>query len=164
MTASSRALRFPTCSLRQRYNHAIAAGESSLRALLGSPSSSWKPIYNSNTANAGLNGQRKQSTDSSLSRSDEVASSSPAAVGSGIDGPVILHRKHAKSAPDVVRAICHFHVSDPAAVIESFRAILSSPEQRPVWDVTTDKQEVLELVDANVKILRAFTKVGWPSR
>jgi hypothetical protein len=98
-----------------------------------------------------------------LSRGDEATSSASAVTG-GIEGPIISHKKRSKGAPDIIRAVCHVPVSDQAAALESFRAVLSSSEIRHSWDSVTEKQETLEIVEPNIRVVRNFTKVGWPSR
>ena len=141
-------------SLRQRYVSALSGAESSLRALLGAPSSTWKPIQVSNTY---------RSPEEEVSRTIE-ASTSSTCVASRIEGPVILHRKKAKNAPDVIRAICHVPVTDNAAALESFRAVLQNTEIRPSWDSVTEREELLEIVEPGITVSRSYTKVGWPGK
>lgn len=141
-------------SLRQRYHAALSVGETTLRSLLGSPSSSWRELSTS----AG-----PASSSLALSKSDEGATAA-SSISSGLEGPVLLHRKKAKGAPDVVRATCHVPVSDAASALESFRAILSASEIRHNWDPVAEKQETLEIVEPNIRLVRTYTRVGWPSR
>ena len=142
------------CSLRQRFASTLNSGEASLRALLGAPSSAWRPLQTLNTS---------QLQDDDVSRADE-GSSSTSCVSGRIEGPIIVHRKKAKNAPDVIRAICHVRVEDHAAALESFRAILQTPEIRPAWDTVTEKQETLEIVEPGVNVLRSYTRIGWPAK
>jgi hypothetical protein len=55
-------------------------------------------------------------------------------------------------------------VTDHAAALESFRAILQTPEIRSDWDKVTEKQEVLEIVEPAVRVQRSYTRLGWPSK
>ncbi|KAK9893917.1 hypothetical protein P389DRAFT_181886 [Cystobasidium minutum MCA 4210] len=144
-------------SLRQRYTAALSAGENSLRALLGSSSASWKPVQTVTPKPASLNGN-----EAILSKTEDNEDSV-----SGISvkplGPIVIHRKKAKGAPDVVRAVCTVPVTNASNALDSIRAILSTHSLRDKWDPIVEKEEVLEIVEPSVTLVRTFTRIGWPS-
>lgn len=145
-------------SLRQRYTAALSAGENSLRALLGSSSSSWKLLQTVTPKAASLTG------DEAILSKTEDSEESVSGISAKPLGPIVVHRKKAKGAPDVVRAVCTVPLTDAVNALDSFRAVLSTHSLREKWDPIVEKQEVLEVVEPAVTLVRTFTRIGWPSR
>ena len=145
-------------SLRQRYTAALSAGENSLRALLGSSSSSWKPVQTIAPKTANANGN-----EAILSKTED-AEDSVSGISVKPLGPIVIHRKKAKGAPDVVRAVCTIPVTNAVNALDSIRAVLSTHSVRDKWDPVVEKEEVLEVVEPSVTLVRTFTRIGWPSR
>jgi hypothetical protein len=145
-------------SLRQRYTAALSSGENSLRALLGSSSSSWKPVQTVTPKPA-----VPAEGDAVLSKTEE-GEESLSGIASAPPSPIAVHRKRSKGAPDVVRAVCTVPLTDAANALDSFRAILGTHSIREKWDPVVERQEILEIVEPSIKLVQTFTKMGWPSR
>lgn len=126
--------------------------------MLGSSSASWKPVQTV-TPKAAI----PTESDAILSKTEEIEESS-SGIAIGTLGPIAIHRKRAKGAPDVVRAVCTVPVTDAVNALDSFRAVLTTHSLRDKWDPVVEKQEVLEIVEPAVTLVRTFTKIGWPSR
>lgn len=92
------------------------------------------------------------------------ASTSSASIAGPVEGQIAMHRKRMKGAPDVIRATCTVPVGNLNSALEAFRAALCTSEVRSAWDPTMDKQETLEVVEPGVRVVRAYSKIGWPSR
>lgn len=144
--------------MRQRYTAALSAGENSLRALLGSSSSSWKPIQTV-TPKAAI----PKDDDAVLSKT-EAGIDTLSGLANDALGPIAIHRRKSKGAPDIVRAVCAVPLTDSISALDSFRAVLGTHSIRENWDPVVEKQEVLEIVEPSIRLLRTFTKIGWPSR
>lgn len=70
---------------------------------------------------------------------------------------------------DIYRAVCCIPLKGDcddlawADIEDAFRRLLATPECRPSWDQMVDESEVVEELDASMRICRTVFKLGWPA-
>ncbi|KAG8920106.1 hypothetical protein FRC02_001156 [Tulasnella sp. 418] len=132
--------------LRESWSSALKHAQNNFRSLLtSSASASWKRV-------------------TAVAR--ETTTNSPPGKGKGKALPqasdVIVHRRPTKSG-DVVRLVLELPAEDGLASLESWRAVLTTPEMRKEWDPTVEAAHVVEMFDPNTRISKTDFTLGWPA-
>jgi hypothetical protein len=76
---------------------------------------------------------------------------------------VIVHRKSSKDG-DVLRAVLDIDVDDSVARIDSWNAVLATPEMRKEYDPSVQDGRIIELFDPETRIQKTDFAFGWPAR
>ncbi|KAG8941715.1 hypothetical protein FRC03_004047, partial [Tulasnella sp. 419] len=132
--------------LRESWSSALKHAQNNFRSLLtSSASASWERV-------------------TAVAR--ETTTNSPPGKGKGKALPqasdVIVHRRPTKSG-DVVRLVLELPAEDGLASLESWRAVLTTPEMRKEWDPTVEAAHVVEIFDPNTRISKTDFTLGWPA-
>lgn len=53
---------------------------------------------------------------------------------------------------------------DPALDLESWKAVLSTPEMRKTWDPSVDDARLIEMFDPDTRIAKTDFILGWPAK
>ena len=77
---------------------------------------------------------------------------------------VVLHRKTTKSSEPVYRAILDVPVGDTPVSLESWKAVLSTPELRKEWDPAVEGAHMVEILDQATRISKVDFTLGWPAK
>ncbi|SCV67425.1 BQ2448_5036 [Microbotryum intermedium] len=169
LTSADLSPTFPVNSTNARYQASLDAALSHFRSLLASSSSrSWKPLQlsHASTSAASTNSISLDSTSSSgLNGSTENGKGKAKELLNGIGavelGNVRVHRRTAKGA-DVVRATTEINVAD-GVDLNSFKAVLQTPEVRSSWDKMVEHAHTIELLDPQTRICKTDYRLGWPA-
>ncbi|KAL4062502.1 hypothetical protein V8B97DRAFT_1955248 [Scleroderma yunnanense] len=131
--------------LRQTWGDALSTAESNFRQLLASYSSNeWKHVPLPQDA---------PSTPKGKSR----ASSSPDLTD------VVVHRKPTKSGEYVYRAALDVPIIDDNAAMDSWKAVITTPELRQEWDPAVEGAHLIEMFDHRTRITKTKFTLGWPA-
>ncbi|TFY53977.1 hypothetical protein EVJ58_g9138 [Rhodofomes roseus] len=76
---------------------------------------------------------------------------------------VVLHRKTSKSSEPVYRAILDVPVGDTLVSLETWKAVLSTPELRKEWDPAVEGAHMIEILDQATRISKVDFTLGWPA-
>jgi len=130
--------------LRQSWYNGLSEAESHFRQLISSSASrDWKRV--STTVDV-----------SSTSKGKARASGSPEVTD------VVVHRKAGKSGDQIYRAILDVPIGDDPASLESWKAVLSTPELREVWDPAVEAAHLVEMFDPITRVSKTNFTLGWP--
>ena len=78
---------------------------------------------------------------------------------------VVLHRKVVnKSTIDLFRVTVDVPAGDDAVSLESWKAVLATPELRQEWDPAVEHAYLVEVVDAKSRIYKTNFTLGWPAK
>ncbi|KAG8860357.1 hypothetical protein FRB96_004006 [Tulasnella sp. 330] len=76
---------------------------------------------------------------------------------------VKVHRRTQKG-DDVLRVTLEIPVEDGLDVLETWKAVLTTPEMRKEWDPTVDSAHVVETCfDPDTRIVKTDYRLGWPA-
>ncbi|KAG9032644.1 hypothetical protein FRB95_001154 [Tulasnella sp. JGI-2019a] len=76
---------------------------------------------------------------------------------------VKVHRRTQKG-DDVLRVTLELPVEDGLGVLETWKAVLTTPELRKEWDPTVDSAHVVETCfDPDTRIVKTDYRLGWPA-
>ncbi|KAH7921184.1 hypothetical protein BV22DRAFT_1038944 [Leucogyrophana mollusca] len=131
--------------LRQSWYDALSGAESNFRQLLTSYSSSeWKHVS--------LSGET-----SSPGKGKSRASSTPELTD------VVVHRKTTKSGENVYRVVLDVPTIDEPVSLDSWQAVLTTPELRQEWDPAVESAQLVEMFDHRTRIAKTNFTLGWPA-
>jgi len=134
------------CRLRQTWSDALSTAESNFRQLLASYSSNeWKHVPLPQDAPSPLKGKSRASSNPDLT-------------------DVVVHRKPTKSGEYVYRAALDVPIVDDTAAMESWKAIITTPELRQEWDPAVEGAHLVEMFDHRTRITKTKFTLGWPAK
>lgn len=132
--------------LRQSWYNALSEAEAHFRQLLSSNSSrDWKRVSTSAETPAAVKGKARALT------TPEVTD-------------VIVHRKAGKSGDSIYRAVLDIPTGDEQVSLESWKAVLSTPELRQVWDPAVETAHLVEMFDPMTRVSKTNFTLGWPAK
>lgn len=133
--------------LRQSWYSALSDAETHFRQLLTSPGNHWKRLSNSIETTSKQKGKVR------------VSSSTPEITD------VIVHRNSIQAGDDVYRLVLDVPTGDEQQVsLESWKAVLTTPELRQEWDPSVDEAHLLEMFDHDTRISKTNYTLGWPAK
>lgn len=134
-----------SCSLLDSWFKSLHDAESEFRNLLASTSSrDWKRLSASPVAEVPARMTR-------LPALPEVSD-------------VIVHRRFGKSGDSIFRAVLDIALGDEALNLDTWRAILKTPEMRQIWDPAVDGSHIIEMLDPATRISKTNFTLGWPAK
>ncbi|KZT07214.1 uncharacterized protein LAESUDRAFT_699007 [Laetiporus sulphureus 93-53] len=128
--------------LRQSWYASLDDAQANFRQLLASHSSSeWKriPVPSDSNGKGKARASQPEVTD------------------------VIIHRKANKSAESIYRAILDVPAGDAPVSLNSWKAVLSTPELRKEWDPAVEGAHLVEMLDPSTKVSKINFTLGWPA-
>jgi len=99
----------------------------------------------------------------------DPAASPPSPRGKGRAPPlpdeadVNIHRRSSKSG-DIFRLVLDIPADDDICSMESWKAILATPETRKEWDPAVENAHHIETFDSNTRITKTYYTLGWPAK
>lgn len=131
-------------SLRQSWYNALNEAESHFRQLLTlSSPSGWKRI--------------SATTDSTSRKGKSRLLTVPELAD------VIVHR-HTGKGGDVYRMLLEIVLTEDSVSLESWKAVLTTPELRQEWDPAVEEALLLEMLDHKTRISKTNFMLGWPAK
>lgn len=139
--------------LRSAWSDRLRKAQLEFRSLLVSSPSSWKVVP-----------MPKEITSPSASE--------PRVKGKGSQRPlipdvqdVIIHRRTTKTG-EVLRAVLEMTLppDDSCSDLDSWKALLSTPEMRKHWDPSVQDGRIVEMFDPDTRITKIDFILGWPAR
>lgn len=77
---------------------------------------------------------------------------------------VAVHRRTVKG-DDVIRVMLEVPAENGLDALESWKAVLTTPEMRKEWDPTVDAAHVVETCfDPDTRIVKTDYRLGWPAK
>ena len=132
--------------LRQSWYNALSEAESHFRKLLSSSSSrEWKRVSTTVETSPIIKGKARAPASPELS-------------------DVIVHRKAGKSGDQIYRAVLDISTGDDPVSVESWKAVLSTPELREVWDPAVEAAHLVEMFDPMTRVSKTNFTLGWPAK
>lgn len=77
---------------------------------------------------------------------------------------MVVHRKASKSGDNIYRAVLDVSASDDRVSLESWKAVLSTPELRQLWDPAVESAHLVEMFDPMTRVSKTNFTLGWPAR
>jgi hypothetical protein len=77
---------------------------------------------------------------------------------------VVVHRKPGKAGDNVYRAVLEVSTSYDHVSLDSWRAVLSTPELRQVWDPAVESAHLVEMFDPVTRVSKTNFTLGWPAK
>ena len=137
----------PSHRLRQSWYNALSEAESHFRQLLSSSSSrEWRRV---STPTVDL---------PPTSKGKARAASNPEVTD------VVVHRKAGKAGDQIYRAVLDISTGDDPVSLESWKAVLSTPELRQVWDPAVEAAHLVEMFDPMTRVSKTNFTLGWPAK
>jgi hypothetical protein len=131
--------------LRQSWYNALSEAESHFRQLLSSSSSrEWRRVSTAVETSPIIKGKARAPASPELS-------------------DVIVHRKAGKSGDQIYRAVLDISTGDDPVSVESWKAVLSTPELREVWDPAVEAAHLVEMFDPMTRVSKTNFTLGWPA-
>jgi hypothetical protein len=132
--------------LRQSWYNALTGAESQFRHLLSSSSSrEWKRV-------------------STFVETSPIAKGKARASVSPEVTDVVVHRRGGKSGNQIYRAVLDVPTGDDPVSLESWKAVLSTPELRQVWDPAVEAAHLVEMFDPMTRVSKTNFTLGWPAK
>lgn len=132
--------------LRQSWLDALSEAESHFRHLLSSGSSrEWKRV-------------------STLVETPPITKGKARASANPGVTDIVVHRKVGKSGDQIYRAILDIPSGDELVSLESWKAVLSTPELRQVWDPAVETAHLIEMFDPMTRVSKTNYTLGWPAK
>ena len=76
---------------------------------------------------------------------------------------VIVHRKSSKDG-DVLRAVLDISLDGSVPGIDSWKAVLATPEMRKEYDPSVQDGRIIEMFDPETRIQKIDFALGWPAK
>ncbi|KAF9454468.1 hypothetical protein P691DRAFT_797224 [Macrolepiota fuliginosa MF-IS2] len=76
---------------------------------------------------------------------------------------VIVHRHTGNAGDDVYRMVLDVAVGDESVSLESWKAVLMTPELRQEWDPAVEEAHLVEMFDHKTRISKTNFTLGWPA-
>ncbi|KAH7910065.1 hypothetical protein BJ138DRAFT_1127188 [Hygrophoropsis aurantiaca] len=131
--------------LRQAWYDALSGAETNFRQLLTSYSSSeWKHVSLSGETYSPGKGKSRATATPELT-------------------DVVVHRKTAKSGENVYRVVLDVPTIDDSVSLDSWKAVLTTPELRQEWDPAVEAAQLVEMFDHRTRISKTNFTLGWPA-
>ncbi|KAG6335999.1 hypothetical protein ID866_3094 [Astraeus odoratus] len=131
--------------LRQTWGDALNGAESNFRQLLASYSSNeWKHVPLSQDLPTPPKGKSRASLNPELT-------------------DVAVHRKPTKSGEYVYRAVLDVPLADEYATMDTWKAVIATPELRQEWDPAVEGAHLVEMFDQRTRITKTKFTLGWPA-
>jgi hypothetical protein len=128
--------------LRQSWHDALSEAESHFRHLLSSGSSrEWKRV-------------------STLVETSPITKGKARASANPGITDVVVHRK----GDQIYRAVLDIPSGDELVSLESWKAVLSTPELRQVWDPAVEAAHLIEMFDPMTRVSKTNYTLGWPAK
>jgi hypothetical protein len=86
------------------------------------------------------------------------------ASGSPEVADVVVHRKAGKSGDQIYRAVLDVSTGDDPISLQSWKAVLSTPELRQVWDPAVEAAHLVEMFDPMTRVSKTNFTLGWPAK
>lgn len=133
--------------LRQSWYNAASDAEAHFRALLSSNSSrEWKRVSASAEASAVVKGKARASATPELN-------------------DIVVHRKAGKNGDNTYRAVLDVAAGESdQGSLDYWKAVLSTPELRQVWDPAVEEAHTVEMLDPMTRVARTKYTLGWPAK
>lgn len=132
--------------LRQAWSDALAAAENNFRQLLTSYNSGdWKHVSLASDAPTPPKGKSR------VSPNPELAD-------------VVVHRKTTKSGENVYRVVLDVPATDESALLDAWKAVITTPELRQEWDPAVEGAHLIEMFDHRTRISKTQFTLGWPAK
>jgi hypothetical protein len=132
--------------LCQSWYGALSEAESHFRHLLSSSSShDWKRV-------------------SAFPDISSIPKGKAKAPGSPEVTDVVVHRKNGKAGDQIYRAVLDISTGDELVSLESWKAVLSTPELRQVWDPAVEAAHLVEMFDPMTRVSKTNFTLGWPAK
>jgi len=77
---------------------------------------------------------------------------------------VIVHRHMGKDGDDVYRMLLEVSLAEDFVSLESWKAVLTTPELRQEWDPAVEEAHLLEMFDHKTRISKTNFTLGWPAK
>ena len=77
---------------------------------------------------------------------------------------VVVHRKTTKSGENVYRVVLDVPATDEAAVLDAWKAVITTPELRQDWDPAVEGAHLVEMFDHRTRISKTQFTLGWPAK
>ena len=133
--------------LRQSWYNAASVAETHFRSLLSSSASrEWKRVSSSAEASAIVKGKARASATPELN-------------------DIVVHRKAGKNGDNTYRAVLDVAAGESDQVsLDYWKAVISTPELRQVWDPAVEEAHTVEMLDAVTRITKTKYTLGWPAK
>lgn len=76
----------------------------------------------------------------------------------------MVHRKAGTSGEQIYRAVLDVSAGDDSVSLESWKAVLSTPELRQVWDPAVEEAHLVEMFDPMTRVSKTKFTLGWPAK
>ncbi|KAG8221133.1 hypothetical protein J3R82DRAFT_2667 [Butyriboletus roseoflavus] len=131
--------------LRQAWSDALGAAENNFRQLLTSHNSGdWKHVSLASDTPTPPKGKSRLSPNPDLT-------------------DVVVHRKTTKSGENVYRVVLDVPATDESAVLDAWKAVITTPELRQEWDPAVEGAHLVEMFDHKTRISKTQFTLGWPA-
>ena len=132
--------------LRQAWSDALCAAENNFRQLLTSYNSGdWKHVSLASDTPTPPKGKSRVSSSPELT-------------------DVVVHRKTTKSGENVYRAVLDVPATDESALLDAWKAVITTPELRQEWDPAVEGAHLVEMFDHRTRISKTQFTLGWPAK
>lgn len=75
-----------------------------------------------------------------------------------------MHRKATKSGENVYRVVLDVSITDQSAHLDSWKAVITTPELRQEWDPSVESAHLVEMFDRQTRISKTNFTLGWPAK
>ncbi|KAH0836854.1 hypothetical protein J3R83DRAFT_8642 [Lanmaoa asiatica] len=131
--------------LRHAWSDALGAAENNFRQLLTSYNSGdWKHVSLASDTPTPPKGRSRSSSFPELT-------------------DVVVHRKTTKSGENVYRVVLDVPATDEAALLDAWKAVITTPELRQEWDPAVEGAHLVEMFDHRTRISKTQFTLGWPA-
>ena len=132
--------------LRQAWSDALAVAENNFRQLLATCNSGdWKHVSLATDTPTPPKGKARVSLNPELT-------------------DVVVHRKTAKSGENVYRVVLDVPATDESALLDAWKAVITTPELRQEWDPAVEGAHLIEMFDHKTRISKTQFTLGWPAK
>lgn len=132
--------------LRQAWSDALGVAENNFRQLLASYNSGdWKHVSLASDTPTPPKGKSRVSPNPELT-------------------DVVVHRKTTKSGENVYRVVLDVPATDESALLDAWKAVITTPELRQEWDPAVEGAHLIEMFDHRTRISKTQFTLGWPAK
>jgi hypothetical protein len=131
--------------LRQSWHAALTGAETYFRSLITSSSTEWKRISTSSGTSSSVKGRTRRATISDISH-------------------VVVYRKTTKGGEDIYKVVLDVPLGESFVSLESWKAVLATPELRQEWDPAVEESHLVEVFDHTSRICKTNFALGWPAK